>query len=403
MLRRVSGAGVSSGRTRLHSLAAASFMHFLNDLHPTMLPTFLPEITSRLQLTMAEAGFLNTAFGALNLLVQPLAGYFADKRDKPVFTLWAPMFTAGGAYLLCVAPNYWIALLFVSIMAIGTASFHPQSHGIAGLAGGTENLGAYVAVFSAAGTLGAALSPLYAVGLLRALGRSFIPSMLVPLFALILATSRFLPPKSAAPGSAKGAAQPAPDESFAHSTLRVLHVCLPLVIISIVRDSASQGIRVFLPMLFTQRGGSLEVGGSILFAFTIAQSAATLFGGRMADVLGKTRVIVLMLALSPLFLVPAVFLEGMASVALFVLGGACISATSSVTTAMAQEYLPNSRSAASSLVMGVSWGVANMVAAPIGMLADKIGLTAALGVVATSPLLVVAYIAFNKYARSKSL
>jgi FSR family fosmidomycin resistance protein-like MFS transporter len=57
---------------------------------------------------------------------------------------------------------------------------------------------------------------------------------------------------------------------------------------------------------------------------------------------------------------------------------------------MAQEYVPESRSTASSLVMGISWGVANMVASPIGALGDRIGLERALCLVALSPLLVVA-------------
>jgi FSR family fosmidomycin resistance protein-like MFS transporter len=62
---------------------------------------------------------------------------------------------------------------------------------------------------------------------------------------------------------------------------------------------------------------------------------------------------------------------------------------------MAQETVPGSRSTASSLVMGVSWGIANIAASPIGMLADRIGLDAALSVVALSPLVVVAVMLFG--------
>ncbi len=62
---------------------------------------------------------------------------------------------------------------------------------------------------------------------------------------------------------------------------------------------------------------------------------------------------------------------------------------------MAQELVPDSRSTASSLVMGVSWGLANIVASPIGMLADRIGLSTALSLVALCPLLVVAAMLFG--------
>jgi FSR family fosmidomycin resistance protein-like MFS transporter len=389
---------------RFRALVSVSFMHFLNDLHPTMLPAFLPVIVERLSLSLGRAGFLSTAFGMVNIMVQPLAGYLADRRDAPTFALWAPFFTAAGACLLPVAPNYGAALLFVAVMACGTAGFHPQGHGITGIAGGSSRLGVYLAIFASAGTLGAALSPLYGVFLLSAAGPSFVPLALLPLLVLILAARHFLPSRSMIlPPTAGAASDARGSESFFKSTGRVLGICLPLVVISIVRDATSQGIRVFLPMLVTSRGGSLEMGGSVLFAFTVAGSAANLAGGRLADMFGKERVITAMLALSPVFLLPAVLMDGLVSVALFVLGGACIAATSPVTLAMAQEYVPGSRSSASSLVMGVSWGFANIAASPIGVLADNIGLAPALAVVSLSPLLVVGYIAFSKFVLKRGL
>jgi FSR family fosmidomycin resistance protein-like MFS transporter len=390
-----------AGALRVRALVSVSFMHFLNDLHPTLLPTFLPVIVGKLSLSLGQAGFLSTAFGIVNLMVQPLAGYLADKRDKPTFALWAPFFTAAGACLLPIAPNYGVSLLFVAIMGFGTAGFHPQGHGITGLAGGSGKLGAYLAIFGFAGTFGAAVSPLYGVFLLRTAGPNLVPLALIPVFVSILAARCFLPAKSLI-GNPQASRQQV-SENFWRSTGRVLGICLPLVIISIVRDATSQGIRVFLPILVTSRGGSLESGGAVLFAFTVAGSAANLAGGKLADMFGKERIITIMLVLSPIFLFPAVLMDGMASVALFVLGGACIAATNPVTLAMAQEYVPENRSSASSLVMGVSWGFANIVASPIGVLADYIGLTGALALLALSPLTVVAYLILNKFFRGRLL
>jgi FSR family fosmidomycin resistance protein-like MFS transporter len=379
-------------------------MHFLNDLHPTLLPTFLPVIVRRLSLSLAQAGFLSSAFGIVNIIVQPLAGFLADKRDKPTFALWAPFFTALGAYLLPVAPSYGAALLFVAVMACGTASFHPQGHGITGIAGGSSRLGTYLAIFASAGMFGSAVSPLYGVALLGLAGPDLVQLALLPLLAFILTIRHFLPSMNMIlPTASRKARETHKDESFLKSTGRVLAICLPLVVISIVRDATSQGIRVFLPMLVTSRGGSLEMGGAVLFAFTLAGSAANLAGGKLADMFGKQRIITAMLVLSPMFLFPAVLMDGMASVALFVIGGACISATNPVTLAMAQEYVPGNRSSASSLVMGVSWGFANIVASPIGMLADSIGLTQALAAVSLSPFVVVGYIAFHKFILKRNL
>lgn len=392
----------SSDSGRFKALIAISSLHFFNDLHPTLLPTFLPEISKRLSLSFGEAGFLSTLFGILNLLVQPFAGYLADKLDRPTFALWAPLLTATGAYLLPLAPSYGVAMLFVAMLGVGTAGFHPQGHGLTGVAGGEKNLGSYLAIFGAAGTLGSALSPIYGVFLIRTLGPSLMPVAVIPILAAVLC-ARFLLPsrqteKQDAPESEKTErpdADKTPKAGFLKDMTRILAICMPLVLISIIRDSTSQGIRVFLPLLVTGRGGSLEFAGSVLFAFSVAGSAANIVGGKLADMFGKRIIIFIMMLVSPLFLFSALKSGGMLSVILFMLGGACIAATNTVTLAMAQEYVPESRSTASSLVMGVSWGMANIVASPIGMVADRIGLNLTLSFVAMAPLIVVAAMAVS--------
>lgn len=400
-----------SGRTpekrRFKALLAVSSLHFLNDLHPTLLPTILPEIVKRLSLSLGEAGFLSTLFGILNLVVQPIAGQLADRSNRPVFALYAPLLTASGAYLLPVAPTYGIALLFVSLLGVGTASFHPQGHGLTGIVGGTERLGSYLAIFAAAGTLGSALSPLYAVFLLRTLGPGLMPLALIAVAAFILVAKRWIPTDTheqerlddggtglESTGEAKIRALP--------NIPAVMKICLALILISVVRDSTFQGIRVFLPLLVTGRGGSFEAGGAVLFAYTVAGSVANLLGGRMADRFGKMPIVLAMLSLAPVFMFPAIQADGMTAIALFILGGACISATNPVTLAMAQELVPASRSTASSLVMGVSWGMANIVASPIGIVADRIGLAPTLSIVSLAPLSVVAFYALGRFLKKKT-
>jgi FSR family fosmidomycin resistance protein-like MFS transporter len=384
------------------TLISVSALHFINDLHPTMLPTFLPEITRRLSLSLGEAGFLSTLFGVLNIVVQPFAGRLADKLDRPALALWAPLLTAGGAYLLPVAPSYGAALLIVSMIGFGTASFHPQAHGLTGIAGGSGNLGAYLAVFSAAGNLGAALSPLYGVFLLRKIGPSSMPFAILLVAAVIIAVKGGLPKRFVDEGrlvTKKSGGPDAANQREPRSFWSVFMICLPVIVISTIRDSTSQGIRVFLPLLVTGRGGSIEFGGALLFAFTVSGVVSSLICGRMADAFGKRKVIFIMLTLSPLLLVPAIVVKDALSVVLFILGGACITATSPLTLAIAQENVPESRSTASSLVMGLSWGIANVVASPIGMLGDKIGLEGALCVVSLSPLLAVAAMTFGDVRR----
>ena len=377
------GEKISKLKPCRRSLIAVSLMHFVNDLHPTFLPAFLPALVKSLSLSLTQAGALNALFGIINLFGQPLAGHLADRQKKPYFTLWAPLFTAAGACLLPVSPSYGTALLFVTVLALGTSAFHPQGHGLTGIAGGETHLATYLSIFGAAGSMGAALSPLYAVFLAKTIGIHAIPFTLIPVAGIAFLASRLMPQRCM--NTDVKTTKKIPGGQFFPNLFKTFKTCKSLMMISIVRDSTSQGIRVFIPLLITGSGGSIAAGGGTLFAFTIAGTLANLVGGRLADRFGKMHLILTLLAIAPLVLFPAIHTSGTLSILLFIAGGALLAASNPVTVAMAQELAPESRSVASSLVMGVAWGVANLVALPIGRLADRTNLTLSLSVVSFLP------------------
>ena len=60
-------------------LSLLSAGHFLNDLYASFLPTFIPTLISKLQITMTQAGFLSTFLGIIHIIVQPVIGYMSDR------------------------------------------------------------------------------------------------------------------------------------------------------------------------------------------------------------------------------------------------------------------------------------------------------------------------------------
>lgn len=395
------GEKISKLKPCRRSLIAVSLMHFVNDLHPTFLPAFLPALVKSLSLSLTQAGALNALFGIINLFGQPLAGHLADRQKKPYFTLWAPLFTAAGACLLPVSPSYGTALLFVTVLALGTSAFHPQGHGLTGIAGGETHLATYLSIFGAAGSMGAALSPLYAVFLAKTIGIHAIPFTLIPVAGIAFLASRLMPQRCM--NTDVKTTKKIPGGQFFPNLFKTFKTCKSLMMISIVRDSTSQGIRVFIPLLITGSGGSIAAGGGTLFAFTIAGTLANLVGGRLADRFGKMHLILTLLAVAPLVLFPAIHTSGTLSILLFIAGGALLAASNPVTVAMAQELAPESRSVASSLVMGVAWGVANLVALPIGRLADRTNLTLSLSVVSFLPWIIILYFLVQKLFKRKTV
>jgi FSR family fosmidomycin resistance protein-like MFS transporter len=165
----------------------------------------------------------------------------------------------------------------------------------------------------------------------------------------------------------------------------------PIVFAATVRDATLQGIKLFLPMLVVIKGGSIAKGGMLLFVITMACTLAGIIGGRLADSTGDEKVMLWTMGLSPIFLIAGFHTSGALSVAALVLGFALLQASNSVTTAMAQKKCPASRSSASSLAMGVSWGIANLFTTPVGFSADIIGLEKTLQIVAFLPWAVTAW------------
>lgn len=367
------------------SLFGFAFLHFMNDTHSTAIPTIIPMLVSSISISMSQAGLLNAIFGFVNIFGQPVSGYFADRQRRPWFAVWGPMLSVAGACILPLAPNYACALLLASCMSTGTAIFHPQGTGRTGAASGGRDLAFFISLFAASGSFGSSIGPLYVVFMISLLGKSFFPIMILPIFLICLLIWKNLVPSAQTVRVSEKQA----DISDFFSNIRALFGKIGgIVLITSIRDSVFQGIKVFLPMFIIIKGGTIQSGGFSLFAVTIASTIAGIIGGKLADIFGDQPVLVGTISISPIFLLLGLHTSGIISLCALMLGFAFLEASSPVTTAMAQKRCPDSRSTVSSLAMGVSWGIANLFASPVGLSADIIGLEATLTIVALLPWIV---------------
>lgn len=372
--------GKEPGKKRpLLQLALLSAGHFLNDVHSAFLPTLLPEIIRKLDLSITQAGFLNSTTGLVQMLTIPFMGVLADRTNKPVYVIAGPILSSAGIALMPFAPGYGALLLCLALFSFGSSTFHPQGQASSGAVAGESRHALFVSLFSGAGMLGAAFSPLYAVFLVKTFGYGSLPIVLIPTLALAFVVFRFMPRIDFTPSVRS-------QDGFFSSIWNVSRVIWPVWAISLARDATFQGVRFFLPLFLTLRGGTLAQGGFSIFAITSLAVAASLVGGWLADRLGPRKVIAVTLSVSPLLILSGTFTFGPLSLALFIAGAALLDASSPMTLAMGQKLTPHARGVASSILMGFSWGLAGMVTYPAGMIADAFGLTATMRVLAVLPL-----------------
>ncbi|MDD4160700.1 MAG: MFS transporter [Synergistaceae bacterium] len=370
------------------SLLGFSFLHFINDMHTNALPTIIPMLVQSISMSLSQAGLLNAVFGMTNLLGQPVAGYFADRQKRPWLAVWGPMLSIAGTSFLPLAPSYYTAFILVALMAIGTASFHPQGMGRAGSSAGSRDLALFISLFSSCGTFGSAVGPIYVVFLISLIGKSMFPIVLIPCFIICLYLWKRVVSDQKAENITAGKAK---FRDFFSNMGDVMKKINSIVVIATVRDATLQGIKIFLPMLVILKGGSIATGGMLLFAITLTCTFAGIIGGKLADSTNDEKVMIVTIGISPVFLITGLSTTGTLSVAALIIGAAFLQASNPVTTAMAQKRCPLSRSTASSLAMGVSWGLANLFTTPIGFSADIIGLEKTLRLVAFLPWTVTAW------------
>lgn len=372
-----------------------TFLHFMNDIHSTAFPAIIPLLVTLIGLSLSQAGLLDSLFGLTNLIAQPITGYFADGQKRPYFAVYGPLLSVIGACFLPLSASFGTAFLFIGFMSIGTALFHPQASGLTGSASKSQDLAFLLSIFTASGSLGSALGPLYIVFMISKFGKEMLPLTIIPAFLICFYIWKNIETPQRDHECSR---EKANIQNFVKNTRLLLVKIQSVLLGATLRDATFQGIKIFLPMLIILKGGTISSGGFLLFAITISSTVSGVVGGKLAAIIGDKNVFIISLTIAPIFLLLGLNTTGYISILMLMLGAASLGMSTSATTAMAQKRCPEARSAASSLATGAAWGIANILTTPIGFSADIIGLPATLNIVAFLPWIVTAHYLYKKLA-----
>ncbi|MCC2685420.1 MAG: fosmidomycin resistance protein [Paenibacillaceae bacterium] len=152
-------AGDPGRRTIFSILFAISFVHLLNDTIQSVVPAIFPIIKESLLLSYTQLGLIALALNITASLLQPLIGLYSDTRPKPYLLPLGMASTLLGVLMLSLSAHFWMILLSVVLIGIGSASFHPESSRIAYLAAGNRR-GLAQSIFQVGGNSGQALAPI---------------------------------------------------------------------------------------------------------------------------------------------------------------------------------------------------------------------------------------------------
>lgn len=362
-------------------------LHFLNDLHATVLPNVLPILKQALSLSLAQLGILNAAFGVMHFIGQPIAGAIADKQTKPWFAVWGPMICVISLFLLPSSPHFAFAILFCVMLGFGTALFHPQGNGITGKIAMGKNMAFHLACFIAAGSFGSAFGPMLFVFWFNLLGKYRLHLMTIPFFIIFLFIWKFLSKYQLEVSNT----EPLSFNKIFSDIKEVFVKIFDIFAIVSLRDVVFQGIKVFLPMLIIMRGGNHSSAAVIIFCVTISVAIANIIGGKLASVFSQKKLLMVTLALAPFAGIAGIYFKNFFGIMMLMLLFGLLESSASATTSMAQRRCPEKMSTAASISTGASWGVANLAAYPVGAIADKIGLEPTMYCITIIPWFIIAW------------
>ncbi len=369
-------------------LLTISFSHLLNDTIQSLIPSIYPLVKNSYHLNFSQVGLITLTFQLAASLLQPFVGFYTDKKPQPFSLALGMSFTLIGLIVLSQAASFYILLLAVALVGLGSSVFHPEASKVAFMASGGRR-GLAQSIFQVGGNAGSALGPLLAALIIVPFGQSNILwfSLLALLAIVVLITvgkwyrqnTHLIKPKS----NAKHVAGH-PNLTRARITGSII-ILLVLIFSKYFYLACISSYYTFF--LIDKFHISVQSSQLHLFIFLASVAAGTLLGGPLGDKFGRKYVIWFsILGAAPFtLLLPYASLFGASVLTVFI--GFILSSAFSAILVYAQELIPGKVGMIAGLFFGFAFGMGGIGSALLGALADRTSIQYVFKVCAFLPLI----------------
>ncbi len=357
-------------------LLAVSFVHLFNDSIQALIPAMFPTLKDNLLLSFSQVGWIAFALNITSSVIQPVIGYAADRKPRPILLPLGMCCTFAGVFLLAFADNYALVIFSVMLVGFGSAAFHPEGMRVAHMAAG-QRKGLSQSIFQVGGNAGQSLGPLLMkwvfipFGQIGALGFTVfaaagiaVQTYVARWYREMLNAGYTFRKKSSA-----GTIDPARRKS-------ILIATVILVFIVFVRSWYGASIGGYYAFyLMDNYGMKLDDAQVYIFMYLAAGAVGTFFGGPLADRFGRRNLILISMVGTVPFALALPFVNHFWAAVLLVISGFVLLSSFSVTVIYAQMLYPGNIGTVSGLITGLAFGLGGIGSVVIGELIDRIGIT----------------------------
>ena len=356
--------------------------HAMTDLPQGALPAILPFLIAEHHYSYAAAAGLVLVSNLLSAVTQPFFGWLGDRVERPGFILAGILLGAVGVTLVGFLDNYFACCAAVVVMGIGASLFHPEGSKLANIAAGETNKGVGMSIFSVGGNVGFTAGPIITTAGIIAFGLKGTSIFLVP----AVVASLVLLPRLKEFGALSREYKVRVKEDTQSGELPPDNVkgFAAVVVVVFFRSVVAIALITFIPLFWINIFKEPTAAGNIqLSIYSAVGIAATLVGGRLADIIGFRRIFrICCVALPPLLFIFALNRSPIIGTVLIVLVSIFLSTSNSPLMVTGQSFMPNRIGMASGLLMGLTISLAGLTAPLIGRIGDVYGLEQAMLVIA---------------------
>lgn len=368
-------------------LMAISFSHLLNDTIQSLIPSLYPMIKTSYSLNFTQIGIITLTFNLAASLLQPFVGAYTDKKPQPFSLAIGMAVTLIGLIALGWAPHYWVLLISVAMIGVGSSVFHPEASKVAYLAAGSKR-GLAQSIFQVGGNAGSAIGPLLAALIVVPHGQKYVQwfGLLAVLAIVVLyRVGKWYTEHLNEVRSRKKVLTP-----HLHNVTRrrvVISVIILLVLIFSKYFYLASMTSYYTFYLIHRFNMSVQSAQVHLFIFLAAVAAGTIAGGPIGDKFGRKYVIWWSILGAAPFTIMLPYVSLPFVTLLSVAIGFILASAFSAILVYAQELIPGKIGTISGLFFGFAFGMGGVGSALLGVLADRTSLEYMFYVCSFLPLL----------------
>jgi FSR family fosmidomycin resistance protein-like MFS transporter len=380
----------AASKTAFGVLLAICLCHLINDMLQSLLAAAYPTLKTEFSLTFTQIGLVTLTYQVTGSLLQPLVGWYADRKPTPFSLPVGTLFSFGGLLILAVAPSYAMLLLGAATLGVGSSIFHPESSRVARMASGGRP-GLAQSLFQVGGNIGGALGPAAAAIVILRWGRGSLGAFSgLALVSTAILTgvglwyARHGLSRLAAPSATSRASRSAAKltRGQVNGSIAIL---LALIFSKFVYIASFNSYYTFY--LMQRFEVSVAAAQMHLVTFSASVAAGTLAGGPLGDRFGRKHVIWFSIlgALPFTLLMPYVDLFWTSALTMVI--GFILASAFPAIVVYGQELIPGRVGLVAGLFFGLSFGAAGLGAALLGLLADAKGIVEVYRICAFLPAL----------------